>query len=92
MSQQSLTQLKAYRLGLGFRVTRVSMVTVPAELLSLVRVYLDALSAQLSDPESESWDYLGPTEHHIALQAVLAALGLCLYKRVAQTLDGTAAA
>ena len=35
----------------------------------------EALSNQLADPENQSWDCLGPNEHHNAMQAVRQAFG-----------------
>lgn len=73
MSDELIKRFKEYRLNGA--ITRVRMSAIPAELQPLARVYLDALTAQLADPENESWDSLGPNEHHNALQAVCIAFG-----------------
>lgn len=71
MSNELITQFEAYRLKCHLTRARVS--AAPPELQPLVRAYLDALTKQLADPENESWDSLGPDDHHNALQAVRAA-------------------
>ena len=68
MTTDLLQKFDDYRIKMP--LTRVRMSAVPAELQPLVKEYLAALSRQLSDPENESWDSLGPNEHHNARQAV----------------------
>lgn len=71
MSNDLLSRFEQYRLNACLTRIRISM--VPVDLQPLVRAYREALSAQLSDPENESWESLGPNEHHNALQAVYLA-------------------
>lgn len=51
-------------------LTRVRMSMVPSHLQSAVNEYRAALTSQLDDPENQSWDSLGPNEHHNAMVAV----------------------
>lgn len=63
-------------------LTRVRLSSVPVELQEAVREYRAALSAQLADPENESWDSLGPNERHNALLAVKLKFDTSLTERV----------
>lgn len=72
LSDVLITGFNAYRQRCS--LTTVRMKDVPADMQPLVRIYLHALTAQLADPENQSWDKLGPDEHHNALQAVVASV------------------
>ena len=73
MSAELISSFERYRTRAA--IHRVRMSEVPADLKPLVKAYREALSQQLSDPENQSWDCLGPNEHHNALQAVHLAFG-----------------
>lgn len=68
MTTELLQKFDEYRLKTT--LTRVRLSAVPVDLQPLVKEYLASLSRQLSDPENDSWDSLGPNEHHNARQAV----------------------
>lgn len=73
MSAELISSFERYRTSV--LIHRVRMTAVPADLKPLVKTYREALSHQLSDPENQSWDSLGPNEHHNAMQAVRLAFG-----------------
>lgn len=73
MSAALISCFEQYRANVS--VERVRMSVVPTELRPLVTTYREALSRQLADPDNESWDSLGPNDHHNALQAVRLAFG-----------------
>ena len=73
MSAELISSFDQYRNRV--LITRVRMSAVPADLKPLVKTYLGALSNQLADPENQSWDCLGPNEHHNAMKAVRQAFG-----------------
>lgn len=68
MSADLISRFEQYRASAS--LDRIRMSEVPSDLKPLVKAYREALRSQLSDPENESWDTLGPNEHHNALQAV----------------------
>lgn len=51
-------------------ITGMRLSNMPEDVRAPAKDYLMALSEQLSDPENQSWDGLGPNEHHNALVAV----------------------
>jgi hypothetical protein len=73
MSADLISRFEQYRTNAA--LDRIRMSEVPAELKPLVKAYREALSNQLADPENQSWDVLGPNEHHNAMQAVRMAFG-----------------
>lgn len=73
MSADLISSFERYRSNTA--LDRIRMSEVPADLKPLVKAYREALSRQLVDPENESWDKLGPNEHHNALQDVRLVYG-----------------
>jgi hypothetical protein len=75
-------QFEAYR-----KVTdllRVRLNAVPENMRPLVVKYRQALSAQLDDPENQSWDSLGPNERYNALLAVKRVCSTPTFKTLPQ--------
>jgi hypothetical protein len=73
MSADLISRFERYRASAS--LDRIRMSQVPADLKPLVKAYRVALSSQLTDPENQSWEILGPNEHYNALQVVRMAYG-----------------